>query len=65
MNITHNRKDGNRMQVVINLPQEATDKLFEVLRAKQSGQTAEELAAELLEDAIYSAGIQYVDGYRA
>lgn len=49
------------MQVVINLPQEATDKLFEVLRAKQSGQTAEELAGELLEDAIYTAGIRYVD----
>lgn len=47
------------MQVTVNLPQDVTDKLFEVLQAKQSGQTAEELAAELLEDAIYSAAIQY------
>lgn len=53
------------MQVIVDLPQDVTDKLFEVLRAKKSGQTAEELAAELLEDAVYSAYLQFVDEHRA
>lgn len=44
------------MQVIVNLPQEAADKLLEV--AKKSGQTAEELAEQLLEDAVYDAGIR-------
>lgn len=53
------------MRIEINLSQELTEKLFQVQRARQTGQTANELAAELLEDAIYSAYIQDVDGYKA
>lgn len=53
------------MDVNIHLTQELTDKLFAILEARKSGQTAAELAAELLEDSIYSTYIRDVDGYKA
>lgn len=52
------------MKLNINLNQELTDKLFSILEARKNGQTAEELAAELLEDSICVAYIRDVDGYR-
>ncbi len=51
-------KGGNEMEITINLPEDETRRLFEILEKKQSGQTAEELARELLIDAVWMESLK-------
>lgn len=53
------------MEITISLTEDAAGKLLEILKARDDDQTAAELAAELLSDAIDMAYIRHVDGYRA